>query len=662
MNNASGRRTIKAPSAAAFRMTRAAGALLFLLLSPGCTTLNVQKIPPQDRVYPSKLAPGAPLVLAIPGLVVPGLRITQDQHFGRLPEMLAAEGIPCKILAYDTPDDPVSRQAALYSPDHGLAWTRVGPAMAREFEAEKERRAALGMPPPQKLVLIGYSQGGVLMAQIANGVFYNFKREYAKAVGEFGDEWAALQKDPEFLLFINMLDDYVAIKNIKTQYETLFSKSPSLKRFYERMEKKLARQHEEFLRYLVDPASKYPGVKQFEGIKSQYYPKKYEKIGEYAAARESRSEAEKERNRQFFVTYAQYRDLLDVQPCFISAAASLFGSPQANDTVNIVKWTPLIRHFIIGREYDQIKQTELGTAQHLERIEKLVKESRDNSYPISPSQTLAIVGANGASGDGFVDQPSAHLSMHTYTRMRVKDGGGGRRRLEEVERATLPQLAVAPLRVMHLPEKAMWGLAGTKYGAAYMVPGNPAYPYMLNFIKGDWAAIQRDLGRDADLFKQFMVEVSFKDRKMDESDVRWEDASKNIEVTGRYFNEGSRTLVWTGHFKEIGVLAGLQEKARLLNLTDVLPGVRDVFGKSGAERPRLLQNLRRHAHLIDPAPLIPKSEKMLGWTGLVGEEMKEGEGSALFTVRLPGGEKVPLECAVHPGRISFVMIEAGGSD
>ncbi|MCX6339934.1 MAG: hypothetical protein NTX71_08450 [Candidatus Aureabacteria bacterium] len=658
MNSAPENRIARHP-AGIFRSALSLCAIVCLVFSAGCTTLNIQKIPPQDLVYPARLAPDAPLVLAIPGLVVPGLRITQDQHFGRLPEMLAAEGIPCRILAYDTPDDPVSRQAALYSPDHGLAWTRVGPAMAREFEAENERRAARGIPPVKKLVLIGYSQGGVLLSQIANRVFYTFAQEYEEAVREFGGEWAALQKDPEFLLFINVLDDNIAIRNIKTQYETLFTESPSLRRFYERAEKKLARQHEEFLRYLVDPASKYPGVKKFEGIESPYYPKRYEKIREYAAARESRSEAEKEKNRQFFITYAQYRALLNVQPYFIMAAASLFGSPQANDTINIVKWTPLIRHFIIGREYDQIKQTELGTAQHLERIEKLAQECRDKRYPISPSQALFIVGANGNSGDGMVDQPSAHLSMHTYTRMRVKDGGDGRLQLEETERATLPPLAVAPLRVMHLSEKKLWGLSGATYGAAYMVPGNPAYPYILNFIKGDWAAIERDLARDADLFKQFMVEVSFKGAKMNESDVRWEDVSDNIEVTGRYFNEESRTLVWTGYFKETGVLAELQEKTRLLNFTDMVPGVRDVFGKSGAERPHLLKNLRRHAHLINPAPFIPKSDKVLGWTGLVGEEMKAGEGSVRFTVRLPGGEKVPLTCAVHPGRISFVMIETG---
>jgi hypothetical protein len=192
-----------------------------------------------------------------------------------------------------------------------------------------------------------------------------------------------------------------------------------------------------------------------------------------------------------------------------------------------------------------------------------------------------------------------------------------------------------------------------------MVKDNPAWPYLLNFIRGDWMAIQRDLARDADLFRQFMVEVSFAGSELKEPDVRWEGVSDNLEITGRYFNRESRTLVWTGYFKETGLVAELQEKARLLNLTDMVPGVRDVFGKSGAERPGLLKNLRRHAHLINPAPLIPKSERVLGWTGLVGEEMKEGEGSVRLTVRLPGGEKAPLACAVHPGRISFVRIETG---
>lgn len=144
------------------RATRAIPAFVAALLvfCAGCTTLDLIKPPPRIDLYPSALAPDAPLVLAIPGLRVPGLRITQEEHFGRLVELLAAEGIPCRILAYDTPEDPATRLAALYSPDHGLAWTRVGPAMAREFEVENERRAARGTPPAKRVVLIGYSQGG----------------------------------------------------------------------------------------------------------------------------------------------------------------------------------------------------------------------------------------------------------------------------------------------------------------------------------------------------------------------------------------------------------------------------------------------------------------------------------------------------------------------
>lgn len=629
-----------------------------LVFCAGCTTLDLIKPPPRNDLYPAAPAPDAPLVLAIPGLRVPGLRITQEEHFGRLVELLAAEGIPCRILAYDTPDDPATRLSALYSPDHGLAWTRVGPAMAREFEAENERRASRGAPPAKKVVLIGYSQGSVLMAQLARRVFYDFKNKYNETVNKFGPEWTALQKDPEFLLFINVIDDYVVLENIKTQYEELFKDSPSLRRLYERAQKKLVTQHEEFLRYLTDPASKYPGVKKFEGVGSPFYPKRYEKIRAYAAERGSRPEAEKEKNRQFFITYAQYRGLLNVKARFITCAGSLFGSPQASDTVNLVKWLPFVRHFI-GREYYQIEQTELGTAQHIQRIETLVAEVREKRYPLGPTEALSIVGSNGANGDGLVDQPAAHLSMHTYTLFRVAAGKDGKPRLEEAEHVTLPALPVVPLKVMHLAEKTLGGFGGKYYGAAYMVKGNPAWPYILNFIRGDWATMEKDLSLDSTLFRQFMIEVTMGDGEMKESDVRWEDASDNIEIRGRYFNAGSRTLVWTGYFKDTGMVADLKEKARLLNVTDMMPGVRDILGKSGAERPHLLKGLRKRAHILDPAPLIPKSDKVLGWTGLLGEEMKNVAGEVQFTVRLPGGGKAPLACAVHPGRISFVKIETG---
>ena len=188
---------------------------------------------------------------------------------------------------------------------------------------------------------------------------------------------------------------------------------------------------------------------------------------------------------------------------------------------------------------------------------------------------------------------------------------------------------------------------------------NPAWPHLLGFIRGERATPGTDLSIDSDLFRQFMIEVTLGDSGLRESDVRWDDASDNVVVRGRYYNRGSRTIVWTGYFKEKGVVADLKEKARLLDMTDMLPGVRDVFGTAGSERPRLLQNLRRHAQLLNPVPLLPRPGTVLGWTGLSFEEAAGAGGEARFTVRLAGGEKAALACAVHPGRISFVKIEAG---
>ena len=636
-----------------------------LAFCAGCATIDLQKMPPQDGIYPVQLAPDAPLVLAIPGLASPGVRITQQQHFGRLVEMLAAEGIPCRIITYDTPEDPVSMKAALYSPELSIASTRVGPAIVRELEAENDRRTAHGVPPVKRLVLIGFSQGGVVMRQIARRIFIDFKKEYEAKVKEFGAEWGALQKDPEFQDWINALDNFIALKNIRVQNEEPFKSSPPIKRFYERVEKTLDTQLEKFLRYLVDPSSRYPGTKKFQGIKSPYYPKRYEKLREYAASLIVMSEAEKEKEKRFYITYAQYRDLLDVEPYLISTAASLFGSPTANDAINLMKWMPFVRRFIVGREYFQIQQNEVGTTQQLARIEALAREYAEQGYASSPLPMIFIVGANGVAGDGMVDQPSAHLSGHSYTRVRVKDAGGGHTRFEETERQTLPRRVVVPLKVMHFPEKRVWGLGGKKCGAAYMVKGNPAYPYILNFITRDWKAITSDLARDTDTLKQFMIEVSFADAKMNRLSACRMGQSDNVTVTGRYYNSENGTIVWIGYFKELGFWEGLRERARLLDITRVIPGINRLFERGGnAESLDMMTGLRERTQLLNPVPLVLGAEQSLGRTGPDGtagpSESKELEGEVRIQVSLPGGEKVPFTCAVQPGCISFVRIDTGG--
>ena len=638
--------------------------LVILAFGAGCATVNVQRIPPQEGIYPPSTAPDAPLVLAIPGLVVPGLPVKQEQHFGFLVQMLAEKGIPCRILLYNTPKDPVVRKAALYSPELSIASTRVGPAIVSELQRENKRREALGLPRVKKLVLFGYSQGGVIMAQIGRRVFYKFRNMYEDFSKKFPGEWDALQKDPEFELFIDALDDYIAVKRIKDQYPRLFEESPALTRFDERVENKLEDSFERLLSYLTNPATVYPHIKTFEPPDTPYYPKMYGKIREYAMKAEKRSEEEKKKNLEFFKTYAQYRDLLTVEPYFITASASLFGSPQANDTLLLVRIFPWLK-LILGREYYQIRQTMLGTVQQIERIENLVREQKDKRYPIDPVHVLFMLGANGTKGDGFVDQPAAHISRHTYTLLREVDDPETGPRFEVVEQARLPGLVVVPLHVMHFPEKILWGLGGTKFGAAYMVKGNPAFPYLLHFIRGEWDKIDEELARSNIPLTQFMVQISTVNGKIPRFRVWRKGQTDNIRINGRYYNPESGTLVWVGYFRQRSLWNELTERARLLNPAPIVPGLRDLLCREGtSETCRFWEQVRLRSELLNPLPLIPGEQKIEGWTrNLFGKgkpwvpAAAEPSGEVRFSVHLTRGKTLPLTVSVYPGRISFVRLE-----
>lgn len=568
---------------------------LLLLLCGGCATVSVGPIPPQETIYPAAISPDAPLVLAIPGLRIPGLEVTQEQHFGHLVAMLAARGIPCRILTYDTREHPLSRGAALFDSALSIAWTRVGPAAVHELEFENERRTARGMPPVRRVVFVGYSQGAVIMTQLAYRIFYDFRNDCDKTVARFGDEWKALKNDPEFLYFMNALEDYLVLKNIKVQREKEFNRDPDMKMFFARSKNKAARQFEEFLKYIADPSSKYPGVKRFQPLGSPTYPKRYNRVKLCAESLQHCPVDERERIRQFFADYAEYRAFLDVAPSFVSLAGSYFGSPRANESFLLFKWFPVLKLFA-GRELTQIRQTQLGTIHHFETVQELVRLNRDHRYPLDPDHSLFIVGANGSRGDGIVDQSSAHLSDHAYEVARITGDGRKDMRMETVSRERLPDLVVAPLPVTHFPEKILWGLGGRRYGAAYMVDGNPAFPYLLSFIRGDWEGIRRSLARCEDGLRQFMIELSLPRKSGAGISVRQTGRSPSVEIDGRYDNPESGIVVWTGHFTGAG----------------------EQMNPAGPETCR---------------------------------------GSVRLELRRGGGAWMPLDCVVYPGCNSFVKAE-----
>lgn len=607
------------PGARAHARRRRALPAICLAACAGCATVSVERIPPQEGVYPASTAPDAPLVLAIPGLRIPTLLVTQEQHFGHLVGMLAAEGIPCRILTYDTRENPLSPDAALVSPDLAIAWTRVGPAAVHELQIENERREALGLPGVRRVVFFGYSQGAVIMEQIASRIFYSFKNDYEEMAKRFGPEWTALRNDPEFLYFMNALEDYLVLKNIKVQREKQLRRDPDFKFMYRRAEMKVHRQFDELIQYLNDPSAAYPHVSRFEEPETPKYPKRYRAMMQCADYNRRCSPEERARIMGFFVDYAEYRYFLDVEPAFVAAAGSFFGSPRANDSSALLSRLPFLKP-LARRELKQIRQTELGAPQHWENIETLARLNKDERYPIDPDNTLFIVGANGARGDGLVDQASAHLADHSFQRvlLRAAPGGAGWGAAETIERCRLPDLIVVPLRVAHFPEKVMAGLGGRRWGAAYMEKGNPAWPYLLGFVRcssselggriarGEkgldaciLASIQPPLretaGRAVSL-RQFMLELSLPPAIWRGAGVSFAGRSANVRIDRLYHNPESRSWVWTGHFEGKG-----QEM--------------NPFGPESAE------------------------------------------GAINLLIRPSRGAALPLACAVYPGCSSFVKIE-----
>ncbi|MCX6356457.1 MAG: hypothetical protein NT045_01015 [Candidatus Aureabacteria bacterium] len=558
----------------------------------GCAMVSMVPVSHQDSIYPRSLAPGAPLVLAIPGLRVPGLEVTQEQHFGRLVEMLAGEGIPCRILTYDTAENPLHRGAALFDPDLAIAWTRVGPSAVHELELENERRTAAGLPEVKRLVFIGYSQGGVIMSQLATRIFHDFKNNYEEMARQFGNEWEALRNDPEFIYFLNDLEDYLVIRNIKVQRERDFARDPDFRAVYRRAEAKANRRLNDLVEYLLDPSRRYPGVTRFEGPASASYPKRYEKIGKCAGSFEHCSMERRRQIRDFFADYAEYRAFLTVKPYFASLAGSFFGSPRADESVTLFKWFPPLKLFA-RRELVQIEQSRLGTLHQLDFIQTLARLNRDRSYPINPDNSLFLVGADGSRGDGLVDQSSAHLSDHTYEEIRVRKGAHGPA-VDLLERDRLPDLTVVPLPVRHFPERMFGGLGGRRYGVACMEAGNPVYPFLLNFIREDRDALTDQIRGCGGSLRQFMLEIAVPGKGWGMLNARQCGVSDNIHIDNRYDNTSSRIAVWTGHFRH-------DEQMNLL----------------GDER----------------------------FSGVVEVE-----------VRVPHGGWIPLRCAVYPGCNSFVKL------
>jgi hypothetical protein len=133
-----------------------------------------------------------------------------------------------------------------------------------------------------------------------------------------------------------------------------------------------------------------------------------------------------------------------------------------------------------------------------------------------------------------------------------------------------------------------------------MERGNPGWPYLLSFIRGDWGGISACLSGCGNRLRQFMLEVTLPEEAWRGLRISRVVRSPNVRIDGRYENRESRTLVWTGHFQGPG-----QEM------------------------------------------------------NLVGRETVRG--TIDLTLHLRGGAPLPLRCTVYPGCNSFVKVETAVS-
>lgn len=520
-------------------------ALLLLTALSGCAAVPQKATKSLDEMYPDKMAPDAPLVLAIPGLYVSGMGMkTQMEQFGNLVEILADKGIPCRLLSYDTPANPLTSKATIGFDETNIAETRVGPSIIYEIQNERVRRLEKHLPPLKEVVLFSYSQGAVIANRIMES-FTQFKSEYMDLAKKYGVEWAILQKDPEFLSLMDALSDYLLIRNIRIQSTGAFMKDPELRRFYRRAKQKLNSKKQRFLVYLQNPGRLYPQLKRIDTPESAKYPKKYPKFKQ-AAEECFLDSGDTTGLKGFFADYLRYKRVMNLRFRFISTAGSYMGSPAAtNSSFQLDIVGPMIRN-IFGKELKQIHDTRLGSTHQQRMLNNLLKLKGKNPYPYAPKDTLFILGANDGGGDGYVDQFSGHLSRHALASAQIKADAAGQKSLDvSVER--LPALAVLPLPVKHFPDNSLLG--GHANGAAYMEPGNPVVPYLLAFLRKDWKTIDDELAATKIKLQQFMIQISF-DSAPDAKYPAFEKTgtSGNIEISRQYSNADAGSVVWTGKF------------------------------------------------------------------------------------------------------------------
>jgi hypothetical protein len=522
--------------------------LLLSFLAAGCQTAPRLVEAPTDI----KRTIDTPLVIAIPGLNVP-FSGDQIQHFGHITQMLAKEGIPCSIILYDTATHPLKDAADLKDSDYSIAVTRVLPGIAREVERENDIRKSQNLPPLTEVNLVTYSQGSVIALDIRKRL-NDFKEEFSEFMKKAGPEWKLLNKDPELELYNVTATDYIAIKNIRIQRKNEFDRDYELRNLYDHGTERLARAFDRFQTYLLTPEKLYPSTPLQSG-KKMGYPRQYPGVVAWFREKYPGKDPADSGALDFTMRYSEYKNLLPINFRYFSICGSFFGSPRANSGYFLLAFPGLHSFLVDKADMKQIEQTRLGSRHHLDVIKALL----DSPLLKDPDDNLKnyyfIVGANGERGDGLVDQSSAHLSKHLYTHVRLTDILSEAKKHSDAkdekpltfDSRYTPTFSVTGLPVYHLPQNKIFH---TDPSGPQMEKESKVYPFLLAFVKKNFAGLKDLHAKKRKKLRQFMVELNLPNsQELQGYEFTLRPGSKGVVISGRYFNPSTNTIVWTGVFK-----------------------------------------------------------------------------------------------------------------
>ncbi len=529
--------------------------LLFIgvLSLNGCQTNNRLKhedfssdIKEYNRVInPSAALPRmeeTPLIAVIPGLNVPGAPVGHKQ-FGNLIPLLEQEGFPSFVVAYDETVHPLSEMAGLFSQEHSIALNRVLPLLQAGINRENEIRKKQNTPPLKEVVLVSYSQGSILAMEIFRYLF-GFQIDLQKFVTQTGEEWSFLKDDPEFLRFKDKAQNFLVLKTILAGNEKKYFQDYLLQRFSDRLSQDLADSIAHMKDYITSPEKIYPSQPIFSENKTGY-PRRYPKIS--AWMKETRQPI------TFWMKYVELEPFLSVQLRFFSMAGSFFGSPEANRTTDYLQmWPQGLHKLFVGHTEKQIRDTRVGTRNHLNLIKAILKYNQEMPDADASRNTYYIVGAHGHQGDGVVPQSSAHLfSQLPLSKIDAP-----------AKPEKLPRFGVTGLPIYHLSRKKLFASA---YDSVAFIQDkkNIVYPFLLAFLRKDFNALNAQCQKKTEPLVQFMVMLALPlSGELDEHRFKLKPQSNAIDIDGRYDNKSSHAIVWTGYFKGKNPLA--KSSVRLL--------------------------------------------------------------------------------------------------